>query len=239
MNGNTSALKKRIENIWQPPDFKTFFQTYSKRPPQVIKKGTLLFNAGDQLERLYYIQEGFVKLYRLSEEGRETTIYLYGPGYVLGIRALTSEDKSAWHNAEAITQAKILTLSHKDYFEIVTNHPEHLLDLTHIFIDRLNYTERKLEGFITTDATARVAHFLYDCVRRFCPMPEISNKKHIVLPLDLTHQRIAEFVGSFRETVTVAIKRLEEDKTLTINRGKITILNLKQLKDHALLQKDF
>lgn len=235
MDERKEKIRSRLYSIWQPPDFASFFRTYAKRPPQKIKKGTILFNEGDQLERLYFIQEGFVKLYRLSEQGRESTIYLHGPGYILGIRALTSKDSSARHTAEAITDCVIRTIARKDFFDIASQHPEVLLDLLAVFIDRLNYTERKLEGFILTDTIARVANFLLECAQRFGkPASTNKNEKQILLPLPLTHQRIGEFVGAFRETVTVALNKLTHEGILTAERGQVTILDLEKLKTHAL-----
>lgn len=226
---NNTKLRERLSNIWQAPDFTEFFQEFSKKGPINIKKGTILFNEGQTLDNLYFIKEGFVKLYRLSDEGREAIIYLYGPGQILGIRALTSEDESAKHYAEAITNLKILTISRKDYIETVSLNPQYLVDLLHIFIDRLNYTEERLKGFVLTDTTTRVALFLSDCAERF------GEKKNnaIELPLDLTHQRIAEFVGSFRETVTLAVAKLEKKEIIKIEKKKVTILDLDKLNKHA------
>lgn len=222
-------LRSRLINIWQRPDFVKFFSEFVKTPPHLVKKGTILFNEGDPLERLYFIKEGFVKLYRLSNEGRETTIYLYGPGSVLGVRALTSEDESAKHYAEALTDLEVASITRKEYFEILSENPEYLVDLLHIFISRLNYTEKKLEGFIITDTTARLAYFLSDCVQRFCKgrLPPIE------IPLPLTHQRLAEFIGSLRETVSLSVAKLEKEGVLKIDRGKVTILDLKKLGKHT------
>ena len=226
---NDDKLDNRLQDIWQKPDFNLFFKTYSKSKSHLVKKGTVIFNEGDSLERLYFIKDGFVKLYRLSDQGRETTIYLYGPGNILGIRALTSKDECAKHYAEAITDLQIITLSRKDYMQILREHPEHIVDLLHVFINRLNYTERKLEGFIITDTTARVAYFLADCAERF---GKVINGQYEI-PLNLTHQRVAEFVGSFRETVTLALQKLEKDRVLKNDRGKITILDIKKLKKYS------
>ncbi|MBI2190150.1 MAG: Crp/Fnr family transcriptional regulator, partial [Candidatus Levybacteria bacterium] len=157
MDADKQKLKTRLEKIWQQPDFTSFFQKYAKRPPLNIKKGNIIFYQGDQPDRIYFVKEGFVKLYRMSEEGKDTVIYLYGPGSILGVRALTSQDERLRHNAEAITDSEIITMSRKEYLDLVLEHPEYLVDLLHVFIERLNYTERKLEGFILTDATARVA----------------------------------------------------------------------------------
>lgn len=226
MTKDNGLLKKRLEKIWGQADFETFFQHIANRSVIAVKKGTTLFNEDDRLEKLYFIKRGFVKLYRLSEKGKESTIYLFGPGHILGIRALLAEDKLAKHHAQAMTDLTIITISRRDFFDAAAEHPEYLVDFIHLVIHRLNYTERKLEGFVTTDATARVANFLNDCALRF------GKKKngHIILPFRLTHQKIAEFVGSFRETVTVALNRLKKAGIIRIERGEITITDPIKLK---------
>ncbi len=228
---NNVNLRKRFEHISAAPDFSAFFKKYSTRPPITIKAGKTIFFEGDQPEKLYFIKRGFVKLYRTSPEGRSTIIYLYGPGSILALRALTSGDKTLKHTAESMTESEIITMSEKDYFDALAEYPEYLVDLLHAFIERLNYTESKLEGFILTDSTARVASFLYDLAERF----GTKNDGKITIPVSLTHQTIAEFVGAFRETVTLSINRLIKDKILEDKRGKIVILDLKKLKQQALI----
>lgn len=232
METRQAKLTARLTKIWAPPDFVSFF-SLTNRKPYRIKKGTLLFSEGEPLEKLYFIKVGFVKLYRLSEDGRDTTSYLFGPGYILGIRALTSKDHCARHNAEAITDLEVMSMSHKEYFATVAAHPEYVIDLLYVFMDRLNYTERKLEGFIITDVTARVANFLANFAERFCP----QSKEEITLPVQLTHQQIAELVGSFRETVTVALHKLEKAGVVQTHRGTIRIKNLQKLQEYATHKK--
>lgn len=220
-------LKQRLENIWQPADFEPIFAS-SKRVPYLIRQKTILFSDGEPLDKLYFIKEGFVKLYRLSENGRETIIYPYGPGDVLGLRALISKDKCTKHNAESLTDIKVMTLSHQEFFGFTLEHPEYLIDLMHLCLNRLLYTETRLEAFITTDTTSRVAIFLNYCMKRF---GKETNGK-VILPIILTHQLIAEFIGSVRETVTLALQRLEKEKILKIEKGKITILDSKALNQY-------
>ena len=233
MDEPQNALRSRLEQIENPPDFTEIFTKHIKRLPHTIKKGTRIFSEGDPLGRLYLIKDGFVKIYRLSQEGRETTNYLLGPGYVLGVRALLAENECAKHNAEAITELQVITVSRKEYFDSVAAHPELLVDLASVILDRLTYTERKLEGFIFASTTARVANFFSDIAGRY---GKKRNGK-IILPLELTHQRIADFVGAFRETVTLALHNLEKEHIVQIERGKVTILNSKKLKEYALMGK--
>lgn len=225
-------LQERLRKIWARPDFNLIFEKEFKKTPRPFKKGTIIFNEGDQTGRLFFIKEGFVKLFRVSNDGKETTIYLYGPGNMLGIRALTTQAETHWHTAQALTDLKIVTILKDEYLNVLSKNPEYIVDLLHIFISRLNYTERRLEGFITTDATARVAMFLSDVARRFeRELFKTSPKTNqpITLPLKLTHQQVAEFVGALRETVTVCMNKLEKMDIIKDEKGKITILDLKRL----------
>lgn len=222
---NTTPLSNRLNKLWEKPDFVAFFEKYSKRKPLKIKKGGNIFYEGDQPDKIYFVKKGYVKMFRVAESGRDSIIYLYGPGSILGVRALTSQDEALKHDAQALTEAEIITISREEYLKILEEHPEYIIDLLHVFIGRLNYTERKLEGFVLTDATARVSSFLTDCAHRFGE----KKGKDITLPLPLTHQRIAEFVGAFRETVTIAINKLETEKLITVDKGLVTIHDLKKL----------
>lgn len=234
MTEESKTFSARLARIWEPPNFFSLVAAI-KRPPVKMKKGRILFSDGDPLERLYYIQEGFVKLYRTSDDGKETISYLYGPGYVVGLRALISKDSIAKHNAEALTDLQVVSITHKEYFDIISKYPAFIVDLTHYFMDRLESTERTIEGFVATDTTTRVAYFLSDFIKRFYNEDKPND---IILPLNLTHQRIAEFIGSSRETVTGAIQKLEKMGILTIDRGKVTIKNLSKLKKYAELNKE-
>ena len=232
MSVDKKKLKERLEQIWERPDFSSFFENKFNKKPFSIKKEAILFNEGDATGKIFFIKEGFVKLYRLSEDGRETIIYLYGPGSFLGVRALISNDKSHKHTAEALTDMEIVTVPRNEYFDVLASNPEYIVDFLHIFISRLNYTERRLQGFITTDTTARIAIFLSDVARRFCKEAFYKNEV-ISLPLKLTHQQIGEFVGALRETVTVSLNKLEKESIIKDEKGKITILELKRLNEYA------
>lgn len=233
MDNRSKRLTERLNRVWDPADFTSLFTSPNSPPLQFVKKGTILFNTGDPLGRLYLIKEGYLKIYRLSEEGRETTSYLLGPGQLLGIRTLLTKDDRTMHTAEAITHLKVQTISRKECFERITNNPEILIELLQAFRDRLVLTEKKYESFIYASTTPRVAIFLSDCAQKF----GIKKGKGIVIGLELTHQRIAEFVGAFRETVTLAIHRLQEEGIIAVEKKKVTVLNIDKLNNYTILGK--
>lgn len=229
MNQNNDALKKRLEKVWEYSHFEQLYSHFSEKKDKVFKKGTIIFSEDSPLERVFFLKEGFVKLYRTSEEGRSSTSYLIGPGQILGIRALTAKDECTRHNAEALTDIKVLAVSRREYFALLHDHPEYIVDLLHAFIDRLNYTERKLEGFMFTDSVSRVSNFFVDCAIRFGE----KKGKEILIPMKLTHQLIADFVGAFRETITIAVNKLQDENIITVDKGSIAIVDFDKLQDYA------
>ena len=230
MKDDRYSLRERLEKIWSTPDFQSFFEKYSKRPAHKVLEGTILFNAGDFLNGIYFVKSGLIKLYKISDEGKETIVYLTGPGNMLGLRALISKNECAHHYAEAITDCEVYQISSDDYFDILSNNPEYLVDLGAAFIERLNHAERRVEGFVSDDATAKVANFLLDSAIRFGK----KSGKSITFPFPLTHQRIAEFVGVYRETVTNSLHELEKLKAVKLKRSTIEILDLAKLKTATL-----
>lgn len=225
-----ASLLKRLENIWETPDFNTFFKNYAKKSPRKVKKGDTLFYQGDETGKVFFLKKGFVKLFQMSEDGHEPVNYLYGPESLLGLRALTAHDPSHWHTCEALTDCEVVSMSSEEYKKILADNPEYIIDLLYSYIQRLNYTERRLYGFVTAETVSRVAAFLYDCVLRF---GEKNNKGTITIPIPLTHQLVSEFVGSARESVTIALNKLVRESVITHTRGSITVLNKEKLKTQA------
>ncbi|MDO8269480.1 MAG: Crp/Fnr family transcriptional regulator [Candidatus Levybacteria bacterium] len=232
MAENSSQLSARLHTLWREPDYYSFFEKYAKRPARKYKKGSALFYEGDIPNKIYFIRKGYVKLFRISEAGRDAAIYLYGPGSILGVRAIVSKEGVFRYSTETLTDCEINTVSREEYLKILSENPEYIIDLMHMFIQRLNNAERKLEGFILTDAAARIASFLADCAKRFGE----KKGKDIVIPLPLTHQKIADFIGAFRETATIAINKLEHENIITIKGGVVTIHNLKKLEKKTQIQ---
>ncbi len=224
-----SKLQQRLDTVWDKPDFNSFFNELIKRPVRKIKKGDTLFYQGDETNKLTYIKSGYVKLFQTAEDGKEPVVYLYGPPTILGLRALTSKNHEYWHSGEALTDCEVISVPVEEYKQILLAHPEYIIDLLYLFIQRLNYTERRLYGFIAAETTTRVAAFLYDCVLRF---GEKSGTK-TAIPVPLTHQLISEFVGSARESVTISLNKLEKEGLIKHSRGSIAVLNISKLQNHA------
>ncbi len=221
-----STLRKRLDAVWESPDLDAFFKKYSLKKPIRIKKGNNIFYEGEETTRLFYIKKGFIKLYQSAEDGHEPVVYLYGPQSLLGLRALTAKDQAYWHTCEALTDCEVVAITTDEYKDVLAAHPEYMIDLLQMFIQRLNYTERRLFGFVTAETTTRVSAFLYDCMLRF----GIKKGNKTLIPVPLTHQLISEFVGAARESITISMNKLVKQGVITHARGEVSVLDGQKLK---------
>lgn len=227
MKSSAPDAASLLADLTIPPHFDHFLNNFAHRSTIQVKKGGIIFYEGDRPEKLFFIEKGFVKLYRLSGEGKDTIVYLYGPQSILGIRAFIAKNKRLRHTAEALTQVQVTSIPRQEYIDYLNKNPQEWTTLLALFVERLLYTEKKLAGFIATDSTARVSYLLATLARRF------GTKKGdtILIPLPLTHQKIAEFVGAFRETVTKSLCHLKEKGIITCNKGTIYVHDLKKLEE--------
>lgn len=229
MNHSThdpETLFAEIARISDPPQFAACFATHSSRPSLALKKGSVLFYEGDHAAKFYLIKKGFIKLSRATHEGRESIVYLYGPGSLPGMGVLMSKTLTYTNTAEALTDCQIAVIDFDRFIIALSQDPVYIVELLRAYAQRLRYAERQLEIFVLTNVTARIAHFFYESSVRY----GVTRRNKMIFPLKLSHQRIADFVGSYRETVTISMKKLVKARAITYNRGDITITDLNKLK---------
>src|ERR1700689_1629580 len=85
---------------------------------EVIKrptKGKILIYEGDVINKLYYIQEGYVKVYNILDSGSEHIIFVYGPGDIFPFTSYLSGSGTARYFYECMTDAKLQVMSIRDF----------------------------------------------------------------------------------------------------------------------------
>lgn len=220
------TLFSELSHISNPPQFAACFAAHSTRPDFTLKKGNTLFYEGDHVTNFYLVKKGFLKLSRATDEGRESIVYLYGPGSLPGMGVLMSKTLTYTNTAEALTDCQIAVIDFDRFITILSQNPLYMVELLRAYAQRLRYAERRLEIFVLTNVTARIAHFFYESSMRY----GVTRQNKLMFPLKLSHQRIADFVGSYRETVTISMKKLIKERAIIYDRGDITISDLAKLE---------
>ncbi len=199
-------------------------------PPMVetYERGKTIFFPGDPAERVYFLMKGAVKLSRGYEIGEEITVALLRENSVFWVLSLiTGERSDRFYHAVAFTPVELLSLPIDQVQPALTENPELAMVMLKGLSSRILQTEMMIETLAHRDMGSRLVSFLLILCRDF----GLPSSDGITIDLKLSHQAIAEAIGSTRVTVTRLLGDLRQEGMIAIHKKKITVhdpVNLSQ-----------
>lgn len=199
-------------------------------PPVVetYERGKTIFFPGDPAERVYFLMKGAVKLSRVYEIGEEITVALLRENSVFGVLSLiTGERSDRFYHAVAFTPVELLSLPIDQVQPALAENPELAMVMLKGLSSRILQTEMMIETLAHRDMGSRLVSFLLILCRDF----GVPSSEGITIDLKLSHQAIAEAIGSTRVTVTRLLGDLRQEGMIAIHKKKITVhdpVNLSQ-----------
>ncbi len=183
-----------------------------------VQKGRVFYRPEEPGEVLFILKEGKVQLYRISPEGKKLVITTLGSHTLFGEMALLG---AKMHNtfAEAIEDCLICVMSRNDLERLILNKPQVALRILEVTGRRLRDAEERLENMAFKGIPARLASMLLR-------LAEEQGSNEIA---GLTHQDLAESVGTYRETATQVLNDLKAAGYIDIGRKRITVLDVEGL----------
>lgn len=191
-------------------------------PPMVenYERNKTIFFPGDPAERVYFLAKGAVKLSRVYEAGEEITVALLRENSVFGVLSLITGDRSdRFYHAVAFTPVELMSLQADQVGSALKEHPELSSIMLRGLSSRILQTEMMIETLAHRDMGSRLVSFLLILCRDF----GIPGEAGITVDLKLSHQAIAEAIGSTRVTVTRLLGDLREQGMISIHKKKITV----------------
>jgi CRP/FNR family transcriptional regulator len=187
------------------------------------RKGTTVFARGDPGDALYIVKEGLVKLVAHSGRGTETILHILPPGSLFGELLLSEENRE--FTAIADTDAAVAVLPKENLSRLLSTVPAFSINFIRLLSRRLAKVEREFAGFGHTWSYHRLAGILLELAREH----GIDSAGGTVLPLRLTHEVLANLIGTTRETVTTQMGRFRR-MGLVRRVGKGLALNVPRLE---------
>ncbi len=187
-----------------------------------VQRGRVFYRPEEPGEVMFILKEGRVQLYRISPEGKKLVITTLGPHTLFGEMALLG---TKMHNtfAEAVEDCLICVMSRTDLERLILNKPQVALRILEITGKRLREAEERLENMAFKGIPARLASLLL----------RLSQEQGSLEITGLTHQDLAESVGTYRETATQVLNDLKSQGLIDIGRKRITLLDVDGLTEVA------
>lgn len=207
----------------------TFWGKLSDAEIQLLKNNfiSLKYNKGENLHGvnkecvgLILIKSGELRVYILSEEGREVTLYRLAEGDSCILSAsciLNNITFDVLIDAEQDTDALLLNVGALSILSERNIHVENYVNKK--AVEKFSIVMWAVEQMLFMSFDRRLAGFLHD------EMIKIKSNK-----IKLTHEQIAKYVGSAREVVSRMLKNFESQGILKLSRGAIEIIDEDKLR---------
>jgi CRP/FNR family transcriptional regulator len=206
---------------------KKFFLKYSVSK---FKKKETILRAGDNPQGVYYLAKGYLRMYMITGEGNELTLNIFKPGSFFPLSwAITKIPNSYFY--ESITECEILKVTSEDFQEFIKDDPEVMEEIIRILLLGLNGTLMRLQYMILGNSGQKVCNIFLLLGKRFGD----AKNKHIYIKFPITHQEIANLSGLTRETVSIEIKKLENEKLISRRKRDYVINNITKLEKKSLI----
>ena len=225
-------MRKHIElvlSLRDEPFFRTMSDSLLSRIESYVfhrdyEPRQIVYFPDDPPDYVYWVREGRVKVTRVFGDRRELTFRHFLPGDMLGEECLVDRPKRGAY-AEAMMSSVLCLMRADDFRRIAREEAEFSLKVARCLCRRIAETDEVLAEMVFKPVRSRVASGLLRLYRR---TPKSENGT-----LRVTHQEIANLVGSTRETTTAVLHRLRDEGILTIANRRLTIVDAEALEHTA------
>ena len=179
-------------------------------PPHV-----LLAQESGPGDSLYVILSGSVKVYVSHENGDEVILAFLGPGEVFGEMALVDNHRRS-ASVMTVEPCRLLSVSKTAFRECLAKNPDIAFNLIKTLSGRIRLLNDNIKSLALLDVYGRIARTLLQLAQPSGPSWVVSQR--------LTHQDIANMVGSSREMVSRIMKDLERGGYIGMNADKQIVI---------------
>jgi len=196
---------------------------------RAFRRKEVLARLGDPASELYLLEQGHVRLYSRSPQGRNLTLSVVEPGDIFGEMALFP-NQSWVSDAQALSDGALYAIPRHEVERLFEQDPTLVLRVMENLGQRLQAVERRLGDLVFKSVPERLAALLLDLVdprsRQGAGPTPVPNR--------YTHLQLAEMINTHRETVTKVFNRFRDDRLLDFDRRGIVLLDMERLREMAL-----
>jgi len=188
---------------------------------QEFPRNSHLFMQGDPAQRFYVVLDGWVKVFRETQDGRETVIHVFGKGESFAEAAIF-ESGGYPASASACVDVRVLGIPAGPFKTRLAANPDLFNRFMTAMSRKLRILTRQIEQLSARSATERLAGFLCG----LCPRDAEST----VLRLPLEKSVIAAMLGMQPETFSRSMSKLRPHG-VEIDGDTVSIVDIAALRD--------
>ena len=178
----------------------------------------------DDSQRVHIILSGRAKVCYLTHDGKQPILYFVDRDELIGELAIVNGTVGDEY-VETIEPSLVASMPVKGLRELMLSVPGFAAGVSELIAARRSQAERRLRQLLFLSNRERLTHLLLELAGQYGS----RNSDKIDLRIKLSHQDLANFIGSTRETVTVVLGKMQLDGLISVRRRRITLLDVRNL----------
>jgi CRP-like cAMP-binding protein len=179
----------------------------------------------ERADAVFLLVQGRVKICHITPDGKQSILALIEPGELFGELALYSDGEKRDEYAEAAEDSTVVMIDGTAVHELMQTRADLSLGISKLIGMRRRPIERRLRNLLFLSNRERLTHLLLELVERYGRRVP----RGIELTIRLSHQELANIIGSTRETVTVVLGEMPREQLVEVARRKLIVCDLERL----------
>jgi CRP/FNR family cyclic AMP-dependent transcriptional regulator len=190
-----------------------------------VRRREVVYLPGDPGRSLFFVNGGRIKVSKVTRDGKALTLSYCGPSEVFGETCLIDGGPRS-EMAEAVENAMLTEIERADFERLLGLHPSLGAQMTKLMVSRRRELENKVEGLVFRDVTSKLAELLVKLAGEY----GVDDSRGTMVALKITHQELANLIGSTRETVSLTLSQFKKKKYICTEGRKVIISDSEGLR---------
>jgi CRP-like cAMP-binding protein len=190
-----------------------------------VRRRQVIYLPGDPGQAVFFVNGGRVKISKVTRDGKELTLAYRGPGEVFG-ELVMIDGGPREEMAEAMENALITELERGEFERLVQKEGMIGYRLSKVIAQRRRDVENKIEQLIFKDVNAKLAELLLRLATEY----GIEDSRGTLVSLKITHQEMANLIGSTRETVSLTLSQFKRRGLIQTDGRKVILADREGLR---------
>ena len=191
---------------------------------QTFAKGETIFSDGDEARGFLVVTSGRVKIFKLSPDGKEQILHMFGPGEPFGEVAVFAGRRMP-ANAQAMEKSTALFFPRAALLEVIRRNPDLALGMLAVLSLRLRRFTNLIEDLSLKEVPSRLAAYLLYLSSHADGSTDLE--------LDVTKTELAGLLGTIPETLSRVLGKMSRQELIHSDGRRIRILNREGLAELA------
>jgi CRP/FNR family transcriptional regulator len=193
---------------------------------QFYDRGKTVFFEGDDGDGFYIVASGKVKIFKVSHDGKEKILHIYGPGHPFGEVPVFSGSRFPAH-AQTLLKSHLLFFARDHFVSLISAHPSLAINMLGVISLRLREFSVQIENLSLKEVPGRLAAYLLYLSKE---QTHTNQAGEYQVRLTISKVQLASILGTIPETLSRIFAKMSQQHLLSVEGRDILLHDIEGLQ---------